>query len=119
MVVNLSLLYAFRISNTGTQIEICTCYSLLLQAVITLFSDWEFKEAILIRQLDNGTVVQTGDEGLLYVTLVNQQTREERRGTVCHNKFNTQAARLFCQNMGYEVEEGVWGSHPDYNYVSK
>ena len=91
----------------------------LSQAVTTILSDWEFKEAALIRQLDDGTVVQTGDEGLLYVTLVIKQTREERRGTVCHDRFNTQAARLFCQNMGYEVEEGVWGSHPDYKYVSE
>ena len=72
-----------------------------------------------MRQLNNGTVVQTGDEGLLYVTLVTKQTRDEKRGTVCRDKFNTQAARLFCQNMGYEVEEGVWGSHSDYKYVSK
>ena len=71
-----------------------------------------------MRQLYNGTVVQTGDEGLLYVTLVSKQTREERRGTVCHDKFNTQAARLFCQNMGYEVEEGDWGNDPDYKYLS-
>ena len=91
----------------------------LFQAVTTILSDWEFKEAALIRQLDNGTVVQTGDEGLLYVTFVNKQTREERRGTVCRHYFNTQAARLFCQNMGYEVEEGVWGSYPDYKYVSE
>ena len=90
----------------------------LFQAVTTTLSDWEFKEATLMRQLDNGTVDQTGNEGLLYVTLVNRQTREVRRGTVCDDKFNTQAARLFCQNMGYEVEEGVWGSHPDYKYVS-
>ena len=86
--------------------------------VTIILSDWEFKEATLIRQLDNGTVVQTGDEGLLYVTLVTKQTREERRGTVCDDEFNTQAARLFCQNMGYEVEEGVWGSDPDYKYVA-
>ena len=72
-----------------------------------------------MRQLDNGTVVQTGDEGLLYITLVNNQTRDEKRGTVCRDKFNTQAALLFCQNMGYEVEEGVWGSTPDYKYVSE
>ena len=91
----------------------------LFQAVTTILSDWEFKEATLMRQLDNGTVVQTGDEGLLYVTLVTKQTREERRGTVCHDKFNMQAARLFCQNMGYEVEEGAWGSNPDYKYVSE
>ena len=91
----------------------------LSQAVTTILSDWEFKGATLIRQLDDGTVVQTGDEGLLYVTLVTKQTREERRGTVCDDKFNTQAARLFCQNMGYEVEEGVLGSHPDYKYVSE
>ena len=89
------------------------------QAVTNKLSDWEFKEATLMRQLDNGTVVQTGDEGLLYVTLVTKQTREERRGTVCHDEFNTQAARLFCQNMGYEVEEEVWGSNPDYKYVSE
>ena len=92
---------------------------LVLQAVTSIFSDWEFKGATLIRQLDNGTLVQTGDEGLLYIKLVSKQTREERRGTVCHDKFNTQAARLFCQNMGHEVEEGVWGSHPNYKYVSK
>ena len=92
---------------------------LLFQAITTLFSDFEFKEATLIRQLDDGTVVQTEDEGLLFVTLVNKQTREERRGTVCDDNFNTQAVRLFCQNMGYDVEEGVWGSHPDYKYVSK
>ena len=91
----------------------------LFQAVTTILSDWEFKEATLMRQLDNGTVVQTGDEGLLYVTLVNKQTREERQGTVCHDKFNTQAARLFCQNIGYEVEEGGWGSHFNYKYVSE
>ena len=72
-----------------------------------------------MRQLDNGTVVQTGNEGLLYVTIINKRTREERRGKVCHDMFNAQAARLFCQNMGYEVEEGVWGTHSDYKYVSK
>ena len=71
-----------------------------------------------MRQLDNGTVVQTGDEGLLYVTLVTRQTREERRGTVCRDKFNRQAARLFCQNMGYEFEEGVWGRNPVFKYVA-
>ena len=87
--------------------------------VTIILSDWEFKVATLIRQLDNGTVVQTEDEGLLSVTLFSKQTREERRGTVCHDKFNTQAARLFCQNMGYLVEEGVWGSHPNYKYVSE
>ena len=91
----------------------------LSQAITTILSDWEFKEATLIRQLNNGTVVQTGDEGLLYVTLVTKQTREERRGTVCGDEFNTQAARLFCQNMGHVVEEGDWGSHLDYKYVSK
>ena len=89
----------------------------LCQAVTTILSDWEFKEATLIRQLDNGNLFQTGDEGLLYVTLLSRETGEERRGTVCLDKFNTQAARLFCQNMGYEVEEGVWGSH--YKYVSE
>ena len=88
------------------------------QAVTSILSDWEFKEATLIRQLDNGTVVQTGDEGLLYVTLVTRQTREERRGTVCDDEFNTQAARLFCQNMGYEAEEGVWGKNPVFKYVA-
>ena len=91
----------------------------LFHAVTTILSDWEFKEATLIRQLDNGNLVQTGDEGLLYVTLVSRETGEERRGTVCHDGFNTQAARLFCQKMGHEVEEGVWGSHPDYKYVSE
>ena len=91
----------------------------LSQAATTILSEWEFKEASLIKQLDNGTIVQTGDEGLLYVTLVNNQTKEEIRGTVCHDQFNTYAARLFCENMGHEVEEGVWGSDPDYKYVSK
>ena len=85
--------------------------------VTIILSDWEFKEATLIRQLDNGTLVQTGDEGLLYVTLVTKETREERRGTVCDDEFNKQAARLFCQNMGYEVEEGVWGGNPVFKYV--
>ena len=99
--------------------QICTSSSLLNQAVITIFSDWEWKKATLIRKFDIGTIVKTGDEGLLYVTLVNNQTREERRGTVCHDKFNTQAARLFCQNMGYEVEEGVWGNRPYYKYLSR
>ena len=87
-------------------------------AVTKILSDWELKEATLLRQLDNGTVVQTGDEGLLYVTLVTKQTREERQGTVCGDMFNTQAARLFCQNMGYEVEEGFWGRNPVFKYVA-
>ena len=72
----------------------------------------KFKEGTLIRQLDNGTVVQTGDEGLLFVTLVSQQTGEETRGTVCHDDFNWQAVRLFCHHMGYKIEEGDHGSRP-------
>ena len=50
-----------------------------------------------------------------YVTLVSKQTGEEKRGTVCNDYFNMQATRLFCQNMGYPVEEGDFGS--SYKYV--
>ena len=61
----------------------------------------------------------TGDEGLLYVTLISKQTGEERRGTVCDDGFNTQAARLFCQSMGYRNQEPLWGSHQNFKYISK
>ena len=79
-------------------------------------SEWEFKEATLVRQLENGTVALNGDEGLLYVTLVSNKTGEERRGTVCDDHFNINAARLFCESMGYRVRNGVWGSHSSYKY---
>ena len=64
-------------------------------------------------------MINNGEEGLLYVTLVNKHTEEEKKGTVCDDRFNTRAARLFCQNMGYLVEEGVWGSNPTPKYVAK
>ena len=83
------------------------------------FSDWEFKEAILVRLKGNSTEVQTGDEGLLYVTLVNKQTEEEKKGMVCDDYFNQQSARLFCKNMGYDVKEGVFGKYKDPKYVPK
>ena len=86
---------------------------------LVYISDWEFKDATLVRQLDNGTVASNGDEGLLFVTLVSNKTGEERRGTVCRNDFNTNAARLFCQSMGYDVRDGVWGRRPSYKYVSR
>ena len=77
-----------------------------------------FKDAILVRQHDNGTVAPSGDEGLLYVKIVNKQTGEKKRGTVCdYYYFNMQATRLFCQNMGYPVKEGVFGSQSSYEYV--
>ena len=82
-------------------------------------SVWEFKEATLIRLIGNSTEVQTGDEGLLYVTLVNKQTEEEKKGMVCDDYFNQQSARLFCKNMGYDVKEGVFGKYEDPKYVPK
>ena len=89
-------------------------------------SDWKLKKVALLRQLDNGTVAQvSGDEGLLYVTLVAKQTGEERSGTVCddassHTNYmlkNELAIRLSCQNMGYYVRDGLWESYPVYKYV--
>ena len=81
--------------------------------------DWEFQQATLIQRLKNGTVILTGYKGLLYVTLKNKQNETEMNGTVCHDDFNTQAAQLFCQGMGFQVEEGVWGSSPAYKYISR
>ena len=81
-------------------------------------SDWEFKGATLVRQLENGTVAQTGDEGLLYVTVAHKVTGEERRGTVCDDGFSRQTAVLFCQSMGYNVLNRVnWGSDRTDKYV--
>ena len=82
-------------------------------------SDWEFKGATLIREFDNGTVVPNRDEGLLFVTLISKQTGEERRGTVCDDGFKKQAAQLFCQSMGYHVEDPPWESRQNYKYVSQ
>ena len=70
-----------------------------------------------MKQFDNRTVDQAEDEGLLYVTLVAKQTGEKRKGTVCADEFNMQATRLFCQYIGYQIEEGTWGTHQDYRYV--
>ena len=88
---------------------------------IVYISDWEFKEATLIRELDDGTVVPNGEEGLLFVTLISKQTGEERRGTVCDDGFKKQAAQLFCRSMGYRVADSLsleWGIPLDYRYVS-
>ena len=75
---------------------------------------------MLCKEFDDRTVNQAEDaEGLLYVTLVTKRTGEERSGTVCADGFNKQAARLFCKNMSYTVEEGSWGTHEDYTYVPK
>ena len=83
-------------------------------------SDWEFKKAMLIVEFDDKTVDQAeGPEGLLYITLVAKRNGEEteRNGTVCANGFNMRATRLFCEYMGYQVEEGSRGTHRDYKYV--
>ena len=80
-----------------------------------IISGWEFKEA---------TLSPRGDEGRLRVALVRKDTGEERQGTVCKtDSFNTQAAVLFCQSMGYNVKGPVWrhvnGSDPLHSSVSK
>ena len=82
-------------------------------------SYWEFRGATLVQHLDNGAVVPNGAEGQLYVTLANNKTGEEKRGTVCYgNNFNIQTAGFFCQYMGYQVEEPFWGINPPaYKYV--
>ena len=72
--------------------------------------DWELTKATLAVQIDQRTVVQGEEEGLLLVTLINKNTGQETRGTVCDDEFNQDAARLFCHYMGYLVTEGVWGS---------
>ena len=84
-------------------------------------SDWELKEANLIKQLDNGTLVPSGDEGLLQVTLVAKQTGEKMSGMVCDDDlvFNQHATRLFCLNIGYQIKAGVWGRDPIDKYVSE
>ena len=82
-----------------------------------MFSDWQYKEATLIQQLENGTVVENQKEGLLYVTLVTKQTEEEKRATVCDAEFDWSTANIFCQNMGYTY--GEWGSKPrNHEYIS-
>ena len=83
-------------------------------------SGWDVKEAVLLRKLDNGTVVRGGDEGLLFVTLVSTLTGQEESGTVCddHN-FNMQATVLFCRSMGHQIDEGLWGRHAGDTYVSR
>ena len=76
--------------------------------------------ALLQKESKHGeTVVQKGNEGLLYVTLVDKHTAEEKSGTVCDNgyTFNMRATRLFCQKMGYLVDEGAWGKHANFRYV--
>ena len=104
------------LENRKNKIAHLLCRNLYLINV----SDWEFKGAKLIREYDNRTVNQAEDaEGLLYVTLVTKQTGKERTGTVCADGFNKQAARLFCKNMSYQVEEGSWGTHEDFRYVPK
>ena len=89
---------------------------------IVYISDWSFKEATLIKQLGGGTEVQAGNEGLLYVTLVNELTGAEESGTVCAEKgtFSRQAGRLMCQSMGFVVGEGFYsGIFPNYKYVTE
>ena len=73
----------------------------------------------MIRALGDGIVAQAGDEGLglLYVTLVTEQTGEERRGTVCGPRFNVEETQLFCKNMGHHVEEGRWGKSTSYRHI--
>jgi hypothetical protein len=75
-----------------------------------------FKGATLIQQHDNGTIVSTGHEGLLYVTLVTEQTGEKITGTVCDEGFNWLSANLFCRNLSYTY--GEWGTDPrNYTYM--
>ena len=75
-----------------------------------------------MRQLDNGTLIPNGDEGLLYVTIKSNRTGEELTGTVSSfSGFSLYAARLFCQKMGYHVKEPGWGnlykSASTYKYI--
>ena len=80
--------------------------------------DWEFKEARLIRELNNTVFVSNQDEGLLHVTLVVNHTGEEKNGTVCgSSRFGQLTAQLLCQSMGFQIEKGVWGREPSYKYV--
>ena len=82
---------------------------------------WQFKEATLLRQLDNGTIISNRDEGLLYVKLVNMRSGEEKKGTVYYlnyvTNFDTQTARVFCQYMGYDVKKPTHGYRPSFKYV--
>ena len=80
--------------------------------------DWEFKEARLIREINDTVLVSNQDEGLLYVTLVFNHTGEEKSGTVCgSSRFGKLTAQLLCKDMGYHIEKGVWGREPSYKYV--
>ena len=82
---------------------------------ISDISDWEFKEANLVRHY-NGDLVPSGDEGLLYVTIVNHKTGDEKSGTVCSTtSFNVHTAGVFCQHMGYNVKEPYLGINLQVN----
>ena len=82
-------------------------------------SDWEFKKATLLQQLDNGTVVETRKEGTLLVTLADKRTGEEKRGRVCIDNFKGQAVRLVCQSMRHHFTSGVSGKSLRNEYVSR
>ena len=79
-------------------------------------SDWEIVGATLIRKINYRRIYPAGDEGLLYVTFISKQTGEERKGTVCDDGFNTQAARLFCRKMGYRSQEPLWITNWDQHH---
>ena len=69
-------------------------------------------------KLDNGSLVESGDEGLLFLTVVDTQSRIESRGYFCQYLMNWHSANLLCQSMGFMFAD--WGSAPrNEEYVAE
>ena len=66
-------------------------------------------------------MLKNQQEGLLFVTISHAATLEEKKGTVCGSEgsFNINSSRVLCEAMGFPVRIGVWGSHPEFKYVSR
>ena len=79
--------------------------------------DWCFTDAGLYK-LDNRTGdVEQGSEGLLLVHFSKSGQDEWLSGLVCDDKFNSHAANLSCQYLGFEYAED-WGSEPrNFQYI--
>ena len=59
---------------------------------------WDLDKVSLLK-LVNGTLTETDDEGLLFVTLIGKQSQIKINGTVCN--LNWHSAKLMCQSLGF------------------
>ena len=82
-------------------------YFWLSLSIYTSDPSWGLDKVSLIK-LVNGTLTETDEEGLLFVTLVGRQSQIKINGTVCN--LNWHSAQLICQSLGFMFAD--WKNSP-------